>query len=250
MLYWLNGIFSVVDITGFHVSLRKTICEAKAKQFEILFQKMDFSLALETEWYEALLPSRAHRLLYHITAVLFYWIFSTPLAAFVVALYLFVSVNFLGLHYTEAFSSMRMEDFKNFLRCHIDKNGVLSIYSIGVEKVPRRWQQDTEWTGRGILLQVPLDGMDSNNLQPPLEKKETIANNTKLSSTKRKKKKKQKKHQCQKDETMEKRTFYNVRDLRGIGPSYTWEKPSRWVPKEEYKHYDDYLCIMDYIRIP
>ncbi|ETO31334.1 hypothetical protein RFI_05786, partial [Reticulomyxa filosa] len=249
ILYLLSGIFSVVDITGFHVSLRKTICDAKVKQIEFLFQKLEFPLALENEWYETLLPSRAHRLLYHITAVLFYWILCTPLAAFVVALYLFVSVNFLGIHFTEAFSSMRMEDFKNFLRCHIDKDGSLSIYAIGVDKVPRRWQQDSEWTGRGTLLQVPLLTTEQGDSQLPSNQVAGRSKPSRPMDNKRKANKWTKlRHKREKDKQM----YYNIRDLRGIGPSYTWEKPSRWIPKkgESNIDFDDHIWIIDHIRIP
>lgn len=55
-------------------------------------------------------------------------------------LYLLVSVNVFSRHANEAFSSLRIEDYKNFLRLHIGRDGTFTIYPIGVERVPRRWK--------------------------------------------------------------------------------------------------------------
>jgi hypothetical protein len=54
--------------------------------------------------------------------------------------YLFVSLNAFGRHNTEAFSSLAIADWKNFLRIHIDEQGAVRIYPIGIDRVPRRWQ--------------------------------------------------------------------------------------------------------------
>jgi len=60
--------------------------------------------------------------------------------SFLMGLYLLVSLNIFGRHSNEAFSSLRIEDYKNFLRFHIGKDGTLTIYPIGIERVPRRWK--------------------------------------------------------------------------------------------------------------
>ncbi|MEM7347130.1 MAG: metallophosphoesterase, partial [Chloroflexota bacterium] len=54
-------------------------------------------------------------------------------------IYLFISLYFFGNHLNEAFSSLKIEDYKNFLRLHIDSDGKLTIYPIGIKKVPRSW---------------------------------------------------------------------------------------------------------------
>jgi hypothetical protein len=59
------------------------------------------------------------------------------LAATVMGAYLLLCLNWCGRHWNEAFSSLRMQDFKNFLRMRIDKNGTLTVYPIGLVKVPR-----------------------------------------------------------------------------------------------------------------
>jgi len=58
----------------------------------------------------------------------------------VMGLYLLVSLNRFGRHGNEAFSSLAIPDWKNFLRLHIDEHGTLRIYPVGIDRVPRRWQ--------------------------------------------------------------------------------------------------------------
>ena len=52
-------------------------------------------------------------------------------------LYLFTAVNLLGVQANEAFSSLRIQDYKHFLRLHITPEGILEIFPIGVPRVPR-----------------------------------------------------------------------------------------------------------------
>jgi hypothetical protein len=58
--------------------------------------------------------------------------------AWVFGLYLYIGNLLFSYHRTEAFSSLRIPDFKSFLRMRIDKDG-LAIYPIGIRTVPRRW---------------------------------------------------------------------------------------------------------------
>lgn len=51
--------------------------------------------------------------------------------------YLWLALNVLGIHWNEAFSSLRIKDFKNFLRIRIGRDGALEVYPIGLTKVPR-----------------------------------------------------------------------------------------------------------------
>jgi hypothetical protein len=57
----------------------------------------------------------------------------------IMGLYLLVSLNVFGRHSNEAFSSLRIEDWKHFLRLRIDAEGGLTIFPIGLRRVPRRW---------------------------------------------------------------------------------------------------------------
>jgi Calcineurin-like phosphoesterase len=57
----------------------------------------------------------------------------------IMGVYLLISLNVFARHSNEAFSSLRIQDWKHWLRLHIDANGDLTIFPIGVAKVPRRW---------------------------------------------------------------------------------------------------------------
>jgi hypothetical protein len=58
----------------------------------------------------------------------------------VMGLYLLVSLNVFGRHGEQAFAALKIQDFKNFLRLHIARDGSLTIYPVKVERVPRRWR--------------------------------------------------------------------------------------------------------------
>jgi hypothetical protein len=71
-----------------------------------------------------------------ITAYLGGYLFAT----IIMSIYLFVSIHLFGRHYNEAFSALKIEDYKNFLRLHIDDKGKLTIYALKIEKVWRKWK--------------------------------------------------------------------------------------------------------------
>jgi hypothetical protein len=55
--------------------------------------------------------------------------------------YLLVSLNVFGRHNVEAFSSLRCEDFKSWLRLHVAPDGALRVYPVALRRVPRRWRR-------------------------------------------------------------------------------------------------------------
>ncbi|HYH97795.1 hypothetical protein [Hyalangium sp.] len=68
----------------------------------------------------------------------------------IMGLYLLLSLNVFGAHPNEAFSSLAIPDWKNFIRLHIDKEGHLRIFPIGLRRVPRAWKRgetarEPEW---------------------------------------------------------------------------------------------------------
>ena len=62
--------------------------------------------------------------------------------SFIMGLYLYISLHVFGRHSNEAFSALKIEDYKNFLRLHIGADGVLTIYPIKIETVPRNWRSE------------------------------------------------------------------------------------------------------------
>ena len=64
------------------------------------------------------------------------WIVGSIILGF----YLLISILIFGKHNTVAFSSLKIQDWKGFLRCRILPNGKLELYFIGLRHVPRRWK--------------------------------------------------------------------------------------------------------------
>lgn len=68
----------------------------------------------------------------------------------VLGLYLFVSLRIFGRHSNEAFSSLKIQDFKQWVRLRIDAAGELTILAIAIDRVPRRWSEHRSG-GRGRI---------------------------------------------------------------------------------------------------
>ncbi len=49
------------------------------------------------------------------------------------------AANCLGFHATEAYAPLHHQDLKHFLRLHIETDGALTVYPIGVDRVARKW---------------------------------------------------------------------------------------------------------------
>ena len=50
------------------------------------------------------------------------------------------ATNLLGFHGNEAYAPLHYHNYKNFLRLHIDAEGTLTVYPVGIDKVAKRWQ--------------------------------------------------------------------------------------------------------------
>ena len=78
--------------------------------------------------------------------------------ALIWGIYLLVSLNVFGRHANEAFSALRIADYKNFLRLRIGADGQLSIYPVGMDRVPRwkRWGLPARRGSAPRLIEGPI----------------------------------------------------------------------------------------------
>src|SRR5690606_41946410 len=60
-----------------------------------------------------------------------------------VAAYLLVASRF-GINLNELFAAQGIEDYKSFLRLHIARDGSLTIYPVGTDRVCRHWRADPD----------------------------------------------------------------------------------------------------------
>lgn len=65
----------------------------------------------------------------------YYWVLATPAVGFLFGCYLYIAVNCFHVHYDEAFSALRIPNFKGFSRLHINTDGDLEIYGLAMDKV-------------------------------------------------------------------------------------------------------------------
>lgn len=84
-----------------------------------------------------------------------------------IAAYLWVA-NCFGFHGNEAYAPLHHVDYKNFLRLHIDSEGTLIVYPVGIDRVGRKWRlcpdapADTPWfdpvgeKARPHLIEKPI----------------------------------------------------------------------------------------------
>ena len=78
----------------------------------------------------------------------------------IMGLYLFVSLNVFGRHHNDAFSALRIADYKNFLRFTIESNADLVIYPVGVKRVIKNWNF---YNGENGELQITPKRTQSEN---------------------------------------------------------------------------------------
>jgi hypothetical protein len=71
--------------------------------------------------------------------------------------YLAVCCAFFRAHANEAFSSLALTRYKNFLRCRIDPDGVLTIYPVGIASSCRTWAFEPG-AGAGASWLRPAEG--------------------------------------------------------------------------------------------
>lgn len=96
-----------------------------------------YSTVLTARWFDMELASTPHILLSALFIAAAGWL----IGSFIFGLYLLVSLMVFGRHWNEAFSALKIEDYKNFIRICIGTDGSLTIYPIGIRKVARRWRK-------------------------------------------------------------------------------------------------------------
>ena len=79
--------------------------------------------------------SQRGAIIYYASVFLYFWVLSILVVSLVFGSYLYICINWFKLHYDEAFSSLRIAGYKGFTRFHIDSDGDLEVYTLGVDKV-------------------------------------------------------------------------------------------------------------------
>ncbi|KAG6672184.1 hypothetical protein I3842_16G045700 [Carya illinoinensis] len=117
--------------------------------------------------------SRLDTILYYGSVFLYFWLLSTSAVSKVFGIYLYICVNWFNLHYDEAFSSLRIADYKAFTRFHITTDGDLEVFTLAIDKVPKEWERDPRWNEESsdnpsYLREFPSKWMAADLGQDPL----------------------------------------------------------------------------------
>lgn len=75
----------------------------------------------------------------------------------VMGIYLLLTMNSFGWNANEAFAALAIPDYKNFLRLKISSNGDLTVYPVGIKRVPRKWISPADTTTSSGQLFIPDD---------------------------------------------------------------------------------------------
>jgi Calcineurin-like phosphoesterase len=93
-----------------------------------------------------------------------------PVSGFVstqlVALYLLVASQF-DVNVNELFAGQSIEDAKSFLRMHIAADGTLTIHSIGVDRICRKWVADPDGDPHSSWLK-PVEPLSGHLIEEPV----------------------------------------------------------------------------------
>ncbi|KAE8683617.1 hypothetical protein F3Y22_tig00111198pilonHSYRG00010 [Hibiscus syriacus] len=79
--------------------------------------------------------SRGGAIIYYASVFLFFWVSSTPVVSLVFGSYLYICINWLHIHFDEAFSSLRIANYKSFTRFHINPDDDLEVFTLAIDTV-------------------------------------------------------------------------------------------------------------------
>lgn len=86
------------------------------------------------------------------------FILATLLGGIVFGAYLWLALNVFGLQWTNAFSALRIKDYKNFLRLRINQDGSLTVFPMKIDKVGRsKDSQKLAQSTRAELTEKPYN---------------------------------------------------------------------------------------------
>lgn len=93
--------------------------------------------------------TRLQALGYYGGVLLYFWVLATPVVGLIFGLYLYISGNWLHVHYDESFSALQVPHHKGFLRMHVTPSGDLEMFFLGLDQVPHSWAEDPRWRAPG-----------------------------------------------------------------------------------------------------
>jgi hypothetical protein len=93
----------------------------------------------------------------------------TGIPAEIFGIYPYFSSGWLDLNHNDAFSSMRRNSHRHFVRMRI-KDEEVTLYPVGLDEIPERsqWQPNSSNVGRPPPKLVPTDPLRPHFIEPPV----------------------------------------------------------------------------------
>ena len=107
--------YSSINIFTIHINAKHNLCQNKS--------------------------STINTLTYYLSSYIIFHIMSTPIVSLYLGIYAYISGIYMG-RFDNLSAGLKIEGYKNFLRFHIQKNGTLKCYVIGISKSPSKWIQN------------------------------------------------------------------------------------------------------------
>ena len=146
----VQAFSTLFDVPEQMATLKRKMCAAYPSHLASTILSPSAAQPQVAEVYTALLSLSRYDLIgYYLSTGLYLWVLATSLVSFVFGSYLYLMSAFLNAHATPAFSSLRVEGYKNFIRFHLTKRGELEVFVLGMDRCPRRWEVDPLWGGYG-----------------------------------------------------------------------------------------------------
>jgi hypothetical protein len=140
----LNGMW-LVAIVGAFIFFTDTHLRSWRILGGFFHALLHLAAAFAVGWIALLLTVEAFDLAYGSTVQLLLsgiitFLLGGPVGSFILGVYLFTSIRVFGRHGNEAFSSLRIQDYKQWLRFKVAADGTLTVYAIGIDRVARHWR--------------------------------------------------------------------------------------------------------------
>ena len=78
------------------------------------------------------------------------------------------ATNCLGFHGNEAYAPLHHQDLKHFLRLHVDSDGALTVYPIGIDRVGRKWELRSDAPPDAPWFEPVGDEPEVHLVEPPI----------------------------------------------------------------------------------
>jgi hypothetical protein len=97
-------------------------------------------------------------------------VFGGLVAGSLFGLYLYASSRWWNQNHNDAYSAMRLDGYRNFLRMRI-RNDEVVVYPIGLDRVPKRheWRMNTAHAGSPAPVYVPISPLAPHLIESPIK---------------------------------------------------------------------------------